>query len=347
MNISNTLIDWYRRNKRTLPWRDAGDPYLVWISEIILQQTRVAQGMDYFLRFTGRFPNIPALAEADEDEVLKYWQGLGYYSRARNLHAAARTLMKHFGGEFPQDYRHIRSLPGIGEYTAAAIASFVWNQPRPVVDGNVFRVIARLFAVEAPIDAAKGKKEITALADALLNPDMAGLHNQAIMEFGALHCTPRNPDCPHCPLQSKCLGYPAGPHNYPRKQHKTKTRARYFHYLHIICQGTTWLHRRQGKDIWTGLYEFPLIETPEPANFATLQATEEFQRLFSGVGKLHISAILSDIRHTLSHQILHATFYRIEIETPAEALRSCLPVAGENLDRYAIPRLIQLYLEKL
>lgn len=347
MEISDILIQWYREHKRELPWRDTPDPYLIWISEVILQQTRVAQGIDYFLRFTARFPNLHSLAGAEEDEVLKYWQGLGYYTRARNLLAAARGMMEHWGGCFPADYHALRSLRGIGEYTAAAIASFAWNQPYPVVDGNVLRVLARLFAVDAPVDSAGGKKEIARLAAALMNPSKAGLHNQAMMEFGALQCTPANPGCLHCLLQSKCLGYASGsPQRYPAKRHKTKTRLRYFHYLHIVCRGETWLHRRQEKDIWTGLYEFPLIETPAPMDFAALQATDAFRRYFAGAGRVEISIVLPDVKHVLSHQILHATFYRIEIATPAEALKSYLRIPCESLDNYAFPRLIRIYTER-
>jgi A/G-specific adenine glycosylase len=347
MEISDILINWYREHKRELPWRDTNDPYLIWISEVILQQTRVAQGMEYFLRFTARFPDVRSLAGAEEDEVLKYWQGLGYYTRARNLLAAARSVMEDFAGRFPSDYRDIRSLRGIGEYTAAAIVSFAWNQPYPVVDGNVFRVLSRLFAVGTPVDTAQGKKEIGALAASLMNPSRAGLHNQAVMEFGALQCVPANPDCLRCPLQGKCMGYASGaPQSYPVKGHKTRTRLRYFHYLHIIYKGETWLHRRQGKDIWTGLYEFPLIETPEPADFAALQATGTFRGFFSGAGEMEVSVVLPDIKHVLSHQILHASFYRIEIERPTEALRSYLRIPGDALGDYAFPRLIRIYLDK-
>jgi A/G-specific adenine glycosylase len=350
MEISDILIDWYQEHKRELPWRDTDDPYIIWVSEVILQQTRVVQGTEYFQRFIGRFPNIRSLAEADEDEVLKYWQGLGYYSRARNLRTAAQSMMERFAGRFPSDYHSIRSLRGIGDYTAAAIVSFAWNQPYPVVDGNVFRVLTRLFAIDTPIDTSKGKKEITSLAASLMNPVLVGLHNQAIMEFGALHCVPVNPDCHRCPLQGKCLGYVSGtPQAYPVKQHKTKTRLRYFHYLHIVCKGTTWLHRRQGKDIWSGLYEFPLIETPEPMDFAGLQATGDFQRLFSNIKEIDVSVVLPNVKHILSHQTLHATFYRIRIETfveAAKALQSYLPVSSDSLDNYAVPRLIQIYLER-
>jgi A/G-specific adenine glycosylase len=347
MEISDRLIDWYREHKRELPWRNVSDPYLIWVSEIILQQTRVAQGTDYFLRFTGRFPDVASLAEAGEDEVLKYWQGLGYYSRARNLHAAARSMVERFGGRFPSDYNDVRSLQGIGEYTAAAITSFAWNQPYPVVDGNVFRVLSRLFAWEIPIDTGKGKKEFTRLAASLMNPARAGLHNQAIMEFGALHCLPQNPNCPHCPLQDKCLGYASGsPQAYPVKQHKTRTRNRYFHYLHIVCGSDTWLHRRQGKDIWKGLYEFPLIETEAAIDFAGLQATEAFRHLLAGAGTLNISLVLSNVKHVLSHQTLYATFYRIEIESPTKALQSYRQIPNNTLPLYAVPRLIEIYLER-
>lgn len=348
LETSNLLLNWYKTEKRALPWRESSDPYIIWISEIILQQTRVAQGMDYFYRFTRRFPDVASLAEAEEDEVLKYWQGLGYYSRARNLHAAAKTIMDKFGGVFPKDYKDILSLKGIGEYTAAAIVSFVWNRPYPVVDGNVFRVLSRLYAIDTPIDTTGGKKAFTQLAGIIMNPDKAGMHNQAIMEFGALQCVPQNPDCEACPLKERCAAYASGSVQcYPVKQNKTKTRPRYFHYLYIIYNGKTWLSRRGKKDIWEGLYEFPLIETAQPADFAGLQQTEDFRRLFDGAGRLNVSVDIPEIKHVLSHQILHAAFYRVEIENVNEALRSYLAVPLEDIERYAVPRLIHIYLEKL
>ncbi|MDH6306663.1 A/G-specific adenine glycosylase [Parabacteroides sp. PF5-5] len=347
MEISDILIAWYQKHKRDLPWRSLNDPYLIWISEIILQQTRVAQGLDYFLRFTERFPNVRSLAEAEEDEVLKYWQGLGYYSRARNLHAAAHQVMERFGGEFPTEYKDVLSLKGIGEYTAAAIVSFVWNKPYPVVDGNVFRVLARLFALDTPIDTGKGKKAFTDLASSVMNPEKAGLHNQAIMEFGALQCVPQSPDCAVCPLQSKCLGYANGsPQAYPVKQNKTKTRNRYFHYLHIIHEGKIWLNRRSGKDIWKGLYEFPMIETEQPLDFAQLQETDAFKQLLKDAGNLSVSVELSGIKHVLSHQILYASFYKIETEKQPEGLQPYLEIPADTISDYAVPRLLQLYLER-
>lgn len=346
--ISCILVDWYNNHKRDLPWRETRDPYIIWISEIILQQTRVAQGMDYFYRFVERFPNVASLAGAEEDEVLKYWQGLGYYSRARNLHSAAKEIIKRFGGEFPFKYTDVLSLKGIGEYTAAAIVSSAWNQPYAVVDGNVFRVLSRLFAMDIPIDSTQGKKEFSKLAEEVMNPSEARIHNQAIMEFGALQCVPQNPDCVNCPLVNKCMAYASGDvQRFPVKQNKTKTRDRFFHYFHIIYKDITWLHRREGKDIWTGLYEFPLIETTNPMDFSDLQQTDEFKKLFEGVGELSISIEKPKEKHILSHQVIYATFYRVEIEKINKELQSYLLVFSHNIDQYAVPRLIHIYLEKL
>lgn len=348
LRISRLLTDWYEINKRDLPWRKTTDPYIIWISEIILQQTRVAQGYDYFLRFTQRFPTVTSLAMADEDEVMKYWQGLGYYSRARNLHATAKIIQQQYHGVFPSTYKEVLALKGVGEYTAAAIVSFAWNQPYPVVDGNVFRVLSRLFALETPIDTTAGKKEFTALAQSLLHPQQAGLHNQAIMELGALQCIPQNPDCAACPLAELCLAYATDTvADYPVKQNKTKTRNRYFHYFHIIYKGKTWLHRRADKDIWKGLYEFPLIETEQAMDFAELQKTENFHQLFAGIDTLHISLGLPDVKHVLSHQVLYTTFYQVEIGQIGPALDAYQEIDSEEIGNYAVPRLIHIYLEKL
>lgn len=348
LEISRIVIEWYQKNKRDLPWRHSADPYIIWISEIILQQTRVIQGMDYFLRFRERFPDVASLAAASEDEVLKYWQGLGYYSRARNLHAAAREIVDRYGGVFPSDYKDVRALKGIGEYTAAAIVSFAWNQPYAVVDGNVFRFLSRMFSLDTPIDSGKGKKQFAELAGLLMDPSRAGLHNQAVMEFGALQCVPQNPDCTACPFQDKCMAYASGKVDaYPVKQKKAKTRARYFHYLYIIWKGSTWLRRREGKDIWTGLYEFPLIETDGPTDFADLQQTDAFRELLGEAGPLRISADLTGVKHVLSHQVLYASFYRVEVGCEPPALSTYVSVPLEKVERYAVPRLIHIYLEKV
>ncbi|MDR0835009.1 MAG: A/G-specific adenine glycosylase, partial [Tannerella sp.] len=206
MQENKLFIEWYEKNKRDLPWRGINDPYRIWISEIILQQTRVVQGMEYYLRFVRRFPDVASLASAEQEEVLKYWQGLGYYSRARNLHEAAKDIQTRFRGVFPQRYEDIRSLKGIGDYTAAAIASLTWNQPYPVVDGNVYRVLGRLFAIETPMDSGEGKKQYMELAHTLMDSQQAGIYNQAVMEFGALQCVPQNPDCNQCPFVGQCAG---------------------------------------------------------------------------------------------------------------------------------------------
>lgn len=346
LETSRLLVEWYKKNKRDLPWRHSTDPYIIWISEIILQQTRVAQGLDYFRRFTERFPDVLSLAAADEDEVLKYWQGLGYYSRARNLHSAAKTIRDVYGGQFPQTYKEVLSLKGVGEYTAAAIVSFAWNLPYPVVDGNVYRVLSRLYALDTPIDSTRGKRLFTELAASLLDPKQAGVHNQAVMELGALQCVPQHPDCPACPLSAKCQAYASGlVHSFPVKQNKTKTRDRYFHYFHIIYKGQTWLNRRSGRDIWNGLYEFPLIETDSPLDFADLRETEAFRHLFADAGKLELSVELSNVKHVLSHQVLYATFYKVEIAQAGKSLDDYLTIRDDEMDNYAVPRLIHIYME--
>jgi A/G-specific adenine glycosylase len=340
---------WYGKNKRDLPWRQTKNPYLIWISEIILQQTRVVQGMEYYLRFVRQFPDVKSLAEATQETVLKYWQGLGYYSRARNLHEAAKDIQTRFRGTFPQRYEDILSLKGVGEYTAAAIASFAWNLPYPVVDGNVFRVLGRLYAIQTPIDTGEGKKQYTELARLIMNPQRAGLHNQAIMEFGALQCVPQNPDCGQCPFVNRCMGYASGnPQQFPVKQHKTKTRDRYFHYLYIIYDKKyTYLHHRTQNDIWKGLFELPLIETERMMDFVELQDTPAFKKLFHGAGTSVLTVEKSGIKHVLSHQILHASFYRVEIQTENAALNKYLKIEKNTLDDYPVPKLIYNYLSEL
>lgn len=346
--ISEKLRSWYRENKRELPWRNTKDPYLIWISEIMLQQTRVEQGIGYFLRFTERFPDVFALAEASEDEVLKYWEGLGYYSRARNLHETAKRLVGEFNGIFPKNYKDILSLRGVGEYTASAITSFVWNQPYAAVDGNVYRVLSRLFAVETPIDTTKGKKEFTELAAHVLDVKFAGEHNQAMMEFGALHCVPRNPSCQTCVLGDSCLAYAKGAvSSFPQKQGKIKTRSRYFHYFHILVENDTLLSKRPAGDIWQGLYEFPLIETEVPMAFHHLEQTDSFKTLFSGSKGMEIISISPEIRHILSHQVLYATFYRIRLRKISKEMNRYDRIPSENVNDFATPKLLHVYLDKI
>lgn len=343
--IASTLIAWYGRHGRALPWRETRDAYRIWLSEVILQQTRVEQGMSYYLRFTERFPRVALLAEASEDEVLKLWQGLGYYSRARNLHAAARQVVTQYGGHFPDTYDELLKLRGVGEYTAAAIASMAFDRATAVVDGNVYRVLSRLFDIELPIDSTEGRRTFAALAAELLDPAQAATYNQAIMDFGAMVCTPQQPQCGDCPLADRCQSFAAGTvAQRPVKQGRTKIRDRYFHYLHLQADGRTLLHRREAGDIWQGLYEFPLIELPEAGDFGALSCSERFVSWFDGV-----RFVLKESRrmppHQLSHQRLHATFHRIEIERLPD-IAGMLPVREEELGAYAVSRLTERYLEQ-
>lgn len=345
--FSGILLQWYAENRRDLPWRNTTDPYLIWISEIILQQTRVVQGMDYFIRFVDRFPDIRSLALADEDEVLNYWQGLGYYSRARNLHAASRDLMARFGGRFPESYEQVLSLKGIGTYTAAAICSFAWRMPYAVVDGNVYRVLSRVFGIDSPIDSPEGKKRFAELASGLLDREHPDLYNQAIMDFGALQCVPKSPECMFCPLKDKCVAYSQGKiDRWPVKSGKTIVKPRYFNYFHLRCGDRLLITRRSAKDIWQNLYEFPMIETQRDLEWEELVKEESFLRLFQNVTDMNLLKQYPVFKHILSHRIIYARFYEIELSGFTSAFSSCTEVRESELGNYAVPRLISLYLEQ-
>lgn len=341
--IADILLDWYLRQGRDLPWRRTRDPYRIWLSEVILQQTRVAQGLGYYLRFTERFPDVASLAAASEDEVLKLWQGLGYYSRARNLLAAAREVVARFGGEFPRTFDEVRSLRGVGDYTAAAICSAAYDLPCAVVDGNVYRVLSRLYDLADPIDTTAGRRLFVELARQLLDERTPGRYNQAIMDFGALVCTPASPDCGECPFRDRCRSREAGTVTLrPVKQGRTAVRDRWFHYLHITSGDCTLLCRRERRDIWQGLYEFPLLETPEAAAFETLLSSPRFGELLGGTAWRLLRTIPLP-KHQLSHQRIHATVYRIE--TPhLTFLAGHLAVPTAAVGEYALPRLLDRYL---
>lgn len=342
-NLGSTLIEWYLGVKRELPWRDISDPYHIWISEIILQQTRVAQGVDYYLRFVERFPDIHSLACASEDDVLKYWQGLGYYSRARNLHAAARYIEEYCQGNFPDTYKDIRALKGVGDYTAAAICSFAYHMPYATVDGNVYRVLSRLFDVDLPIDSNDGKKYYATLAQDILSQEDPATHNQAIMEFGAMLCTPKNPTCETCPLQVQCLSY--GHKTVlqrPVKVQKTAVKNRYFNYFRIRFGENIFLNKRTGNDIWKNLYEFPLIETAEKSEFDDLSRTADFRRLFDGIPDVSFRLKKNDLVHVLSHRRIITTYYEAEISQVNESLEQYLCISEKEFDKYAISRLTHL-----
>lgn len=335
MNIQylhRQLRAWYERNHRVLPWRDTQDPYRIWISEVILQQTRVVQGYAYYMRFIERFPDVVSLASASESEVILLWQGLGYYSRARNLHKAARQIVEQYGGVFPADYKAVRSLSGVGDYTAAAVCSFAWNMPYAVVDGNVYRVLSRLFDDATPTDTPAGKKLFASYADRLLDRNDARIHNQAMMELGALVCTPRCPDCGVCPLQTLCGAQAAGTAELlPVKGRTVALRDRYLNYIIYIAETGTLLHKRTEKDIWQHLYEFPLKEADH------LLTAEE-------IGVRAVAQ--TDLVHILSHQRLHARFFAVPTMKLPER-EGCFAVSFESLSDYALPRLMLRGLEAL
>ena len=260
--FSSNIIDWYKNYKRDLPWRNTTNPYKIWLSEVILQQTQVKQGLPYYEKFIATFPDVSDLAEAKEEHILKLWQGLGYYSRARNLHYAAKQI--HSRGFFPNNYDDILSLKGVGEYTAAAIASFAFKLPHAVVDGNVFRLLARFYGIDIPINTSKGKKHFTELAQSLIIKDKPDIFNQAIMEFGSQMCRPKQPNCPNCPLQNECLAYANSTiHLLPIKKGKVKVKTVYFDYFFFKTKTETLVNQRIAKGIWQNLYEFPLIQSEE------------------------------------------------------------------------------------
>lgn len=346
MNFSAQLINWYQVRKRDLPWRNISDPYRIWISEIILQQTRVNQGLDYYLRFVERFPNVEMLAAAEEDEVLKYWQGLGYYSRARNLHQAARQIIQDYGGVFPKTYPEVLRLKGVGTYTAAAICSFAYNLPYAVVDGNVYRVLSRLFAIETPIDSHSGKKEFDALAQQLIENSVPSLHNQALMEFGALQCVPVSPDCSVCPLRVFCKAYELKMvDRLPVKSKKTPVKQRFFNYLVINFNQYIFLQKRTADDIWKNLYEFPLIETDHLLTEAELFENDFFQKLFQGIKEISILQISKPVHHLLTHRRITAQFITLQIAKKSEALKQFIEIPNTEIDDFAVSRLMELYLK--
>ncbi|ARN78468.1 A/G-specific adenine glycosylase [Nonlabens spongiae] len=316
MEISARLLEWYKNHHRSLPWRKTRDPYKIWLSEIILQQTRVNQGLPYYLNFIETFPTVDDLARAPQEQVLKLWQGLGYYSRARNLHKAAQQVVED-GGIFPTSYKDLLTLKGVGAYTAAAIASFCYDEVVPVVDGNVYRVLSRLMGISSPINTTPGQKEFRALATMLISKKDPATYNQAIMEFGATHCTPKNPLCNSCPFQTDCVAFNMGKvDELPVKVKKTKVKNLFHHYLVVLTpQNKTILQQRPQSGIWAGLYEFPFVESIGNLLFHELREDQVFQELLGGV-RFRESVYNQDpIVHKLSHRKVHAYFWVIETET--------------------------------
>jgi len=343
--IGQKLVDWYEINKRNLPWRNTQDPYLVWVSEIILQQTRVVQGLEYYCRFIDAYPDIFSLARADMDDVLKIWQGLGYYSRARNMHAAAQYVINVYRGNFPSTHEKLITIKGIGDYTASAIASLAFGQAVPVIDGNVNRVIARLFGIQQPVNKPAGQKEIRAHAEKLMFRDAPGTYNQAIMEFGALQCVPKNPDCKICIFQQICVAFQSGLVDLLPVTVKTaKMAIRYFHYLHVKLGARTFIRQRAGGDIWTGLYEFPMIETVSETSLSELSQTSDWQLYFEGQTPL-VHAVSHEITHRLTHRILKIKFYEINVNQPIYG-HDIIKIPANDIYRYAVPKVIDNYLMK-
>ncbi|MBQ9821885.1 MAG: A/G-specific adenine glycosylase [Muribaculaceae bacterium] len=323
------LLRWFAQYGRELPWRGISDPYGIWVSEVILQQTRIEQGRDYWLRFMEQFPTVEALAAASEDEVLRLWQGLGYYSRARNMHAAARQIVEQ--GGFPRSIEGLRALKGVGDYTAAAVGSMAFNLPAAAVDGNVYRVLSRHYGIDVPINTTRGKHTFEALAQELLPEDKASAFNQAMMDFGATWCTPKSPRCIVCPVAETCVALRTGRINeLPVKEKKLKVQERRLTYVYIRHEGQTALHRRPAGDIWQGLWE-PLLVENEPLPELGCQLT----------------LLAHNVKHVLTHRVLLADFYLAEPEVRPELPADYIWIDKQDLGNYALPRLIEKLLDYL
>lgn len=346
MLFSKKILVWYGQNKRSLPWRVTRDPYKIWLSEIILQQTRVAQGTPYYLTFIAAFPTVQGLANAKEERVLKLWQGLGYYSRARNLHTTAKMVVNTYGGNFPNNYKELLKLKGVGDYTASAIASICFDEPQAVVDGNVYRVLSRYYGIEIPINSTEGIKYFKKMANKVMDSDNIRDYNQGIMEFGAIQCTPKNPYCLHCPINDGCIALKEGKVGVlPIKLKKTKVRNRYFNYLIPLFlnengEKHTILKQRKGKGIWQNLWEFPLLETENEIDLG------EIKNQYTKIVKLDDSPTISLFNtdttvHKLSHQHLHTKFWILESKN---GLEESIPVS--KLQQYPVPVLIADFMNR-
>lgn len=337
------LLRWYAIHKRELPWRVSRDSYAIWLSEIILQQTRIDQGLSYYLKFIEKYPTVHDLADANEDEVLKLWQGLGYYSRARNLHETARTITGVFKGKFPENYGELIRLKGVGEYTAAAIISISFNQPYAVVDGNVFRFLSRLYGITTPVNTPAGKKEFSRLANAIMDRKNPGEYNQAIMEFGALYCTPKNPGCYTCIFNDRCVAFKNGSvGDLPVKKGKQKIRARYFNYLLIRDHDHIYIRKRTDNDIWKNLYEFPLIETEDKIN-----SLENHLTSLLGHKEIEVHRITNWKRQILSHQCIYYRFIYIQGHDKNYQLPHLLKVDKKDILNFAVPKPIEKELDQI
>lgn len=340
--FSNILKEWYLKNKRDLPWRNTKDPYLIWLSEIILQQTKIAQGSSYYLKFSEKYPNIELLAEATEDQILKLWQGLGYYSRARNLHKTAIYISNERNGVFPNKYIEIIKLKGIGDYTASAIASICFNEVTATVDGNVYRFLSRYFGISTPINSSKGKKEFKFLAQSLIDSVIPGDHNQSVMEFGALICKPKLPKCMICPFENSCYAMQNDLiQTLPVKEKKIKIKKRYFNYLIIHTQSNkTYIQQREKNDIWRNLFEFPLYESDHELEFKEIINSSTFQKLLKKKSYTISKFNKEQIIHKLTHQHLFTNFWVIDM---IEEIEGC--ILWKDISSFAFPTLIQNFVD--
>lgn len=350
--FTKQLLKWSETINRPMPWKGEKNPYLIWLSEIILQQTRVEQGLPYFLKFKESYPTVHDLANAAEDEVMKLWEGLGYYSRARNLHFTAKFISKELNGDFPSTYDEILKLKGVGTYTAAAIASFAYDLPHAVVDGNVYRVLSRFFGIKTPIDTTEGKKQFTQLANELLATDQAAKYNQAIMDFGATQCVPKTPICSLCILNKNCQALKNDEVlDLPIKSKKIQKKTRFFSYLVFNFGEYVWIEKRMEKDIWRNLYQFPLIETEGLACRETLVENEVWKNVV-GNSNFQIKNVSIPFRQTLTHRKIIATFFEITLDqfsgNKEEFLikkNNYIKVERKNLAKFAFPKIIDLYLQ--
>ena len=347
--FTQDLAKWHSKNKRNLPWKKDKDPYKIWISEIILQQTQVIQGTPYYEKFIAHFPNIETLASADLDSVLALWTGLGYYSRARNLHKAAITLKQKHSGSFPRTYQEIINLPGIGEYTASAICSFAYNKPYAVVDANVIRILARYLGIEEIISSSKVIKDIKDKALTFLDKKNPGAHNQAIMDFGATVCTPKKPMCNNCLFQSNCVAFNKGiVHDIPKKATKKKRRDRYFHYLFLQCGDYFILKQRTENDIWQQLYDLPLVETKSKRRISQKTILNTISQIHQKITVQKLEKEKFYFRQTLSHQYIHGIFYKIEIQNIPKSLKTgFIKLKPNKLKKYGLPKVIDTYMSYL
>lgn len=342
VNFSKPLITWYLQNKRNLPWRQTKDPYKIWLSEIMLQQTRVEQGLPYYLKFIQNFPSVNDLADAPEEQVLKLWQGLGYYSRARNLHTTAKHIAYELGGVFPDNYKDLLKLKGVGDYTASAIASICFDEPAAVVDGNVYRALSRAYGIDTPINSTAGQKEFKALAQELIDPQQPGTFNQALMEFGARLCKPRNPDCKDCFFNESCGALAADRvSELPVKNGKTKVRKRYFNYLVLQGpEGETYLQQRTSKGIWHKLYEFPNVETDASAKLAEILNSDVYKELITVNTEANLTKYNdSPVVHKLSHQHLEITYWIVETDLETEKL-----ITPDQIHDFPVPVVLERFI---